>query len=161
MQTVLSSLTFLSRTPVPAVEESFVVKEKIPHVPGAGSVEGGIFCIGNNFDRWFGELEQGPISQSTIDIHLLTKEMSARDILRELSSPEKTFAHLFSVWERYKGDEHEDVLARYGNPNLFFIRDQLGESRIANVHEYGTQWCVLVCGIDLVPRWSPGTRVFS
>ncbi|MFK4719420.1 hypothetical protein ABIE89_000520 [Bradyrhizobium niftali] len=97
----------------------------------------------------------------SLQTYILRNPSSAVDISRELGARDET--RLANVWclLRLQANGESGALQTNSAPNIFFVRDGLGDLGVVDVLWGGAGWEIGASPIGNQRTWPPGTRVFS
>ena len=145
-----------------ATTSNFVVKEKftVDTSPGAKAKISG---TGSNFDAWFGDKVEDPISKQTLRYRKLRQSSVDGPIITELGGEEKaetTLSEMFSLMAK-QGNGEDGVLLNNGWGNIFYVRDNAGVLRPVRVNWFDDGWSVFASSVEDPDGWSDGLQVFS
>lgn len=160
-----SILELVSTVGVSATTSRFVAKDRfVVNTKRNAPVK--ISVVRDNFTSWFlsgdGKTED-PISEQTLRYHKLRKSSVDGPIITELGGEEKsetTLTEMFSLMEKQKNGE-DGVLLNNGHANIFYVRDQAGVLRTAQVRWHDDGWNVYAYSVEDPNRWRDGIQVFS
>ncbi|MDA9505548.1 hypothetical protein XI09_12955 [Bradyrhizobium sp. CCBAU 11386] len=99
--------------------------------------------------------------EPSLQPYTLRSPSSAVDISRELGARDETT--LANVWclLRLQANGESGALQTTSTPNIFFVRDAMGDVGVVDVLWGGAGWEIGASPIGNQRTWPPGTRVFS
>ena len=157
---IISSILTLSRSSIkfPGTRTPFKVSEKFT----TENPEITWYSIWDNFQTWYWNKEEKPLTRSSLRAHTLTRNAKDSDIIRELGGEEKaetTLSELYFLLKKQARGQAGALLIN-GRANLFFIRDASGILRVVSVYWYDGGWYVYAY-VLVDGTWIEGALVFS
>jgi prepilin-type processing-associated H-X9-DG protein len=117
----------------------------------------GIYSLGSNFQKWFGDKVETNVPAATLSSYTLTCSSVDGPIKAELGENHETFlSWLFEKIEA-QADGREGELLVNGYANIFYV-----DGRVVFAHwRAGRGWHVSARVVTYPDSWSVGRRVFS
>lgn len=117
----------------------------------------GIYYLGDNFKKWFGDKVETNVPTATLSSRILTQSSVDDPIKAELGENHETLlSWLFEKIEA-QADGREGELLVNGYANIFYI-----DGRVVRVFwDAGYGWYVFARGVTDPDSWYAGFRVFS
>jgi hypothetical protein len=115
-----------------------------------------------NFERWFHDKVEEPVSAASIEWHELQRNANDEELLAALGGAaraETTLSEVFAFMER-QGKGQAGFLATNGWGNIFYVRDAGGELRAVDVHWCDDGWNVEAGRIGRNMEWPIRDRVY-
>jgi len=162
MPTKPSILEFVGTVKVPETTGKFVAKDHFV-VDMSDKAKVKIWSLGSNFEKWFLDKVEEPISETVLGYHNLRKSSVDGPIINELGGEEKAeiiLTEIFALMERQSNGEKGDLLTN-GYANIFYIRDTAGVLRAVYCYWYGFGWSVHAYSVGFPLGWVAGVQVFS
>ncbi len=158
-------LELVSTVEVVATTSKFVAKEKfVINTKCNAPVK--ISAVRDNFTEWFlldsGKVED-PISKHTLCCHKLRKLSTDGPIIAELGGAKKSrtaLSDMFALMEK-QGKGEGGVLLNSGWPNVFYIKDSVGELRAVFVRWFDDGWDLDAASVGDQFTLRAGRQVFS
>jgi len=120
-----------------------------------------ISWLGATFVRRFVGKVEDHTGSTSLQTHHLSEPTSDQEIIVQLGQGRET--GLIDVWcmLRRQANGEDGALRINSTPNIFFVRDVMGELGVVDAIWGGAGWEIGASPVGNKRRWSSGTRIFS
>ncbi|MCP3374670.1 hypothetical protein [Bradyrhizobium cajani] len=139
--------------------ESFVASEHFKEgIAPTAPVK--ISWLGATFVRRFA-VKAEPVDDTSLQTHVLNKSSNAAEILGQLGV--RAESRLADIWclLTLQANGETGALQTSSAPNIFFVRDGVGELGVVDALWGGAGWEIGASPVGNQRAWTSGTRVFS
>ncbi|MFZ4648344.1 MAG: hypothetical protein ACOYMB_01770 [Patescibacteria group bacterium] len=123
-----------------------------------------ISCLDNNFRSWFLDKVEDVFLGSTIQGVTLMSNSVNSQIINELGGEERvetSLTELYSLMEAQPNGKMGDLVIKWDQANIFYVRDINGTLRAIRLVWFGDGWDVEARPISSPNPWISGIRIFS
>lgn len=119
-----------------------------------------ISWLGATFVRRF-SVKAETVDDTSLQTHVLSKSSNAEEILGQLGA--RAESRLGDIWclLTLQANGEGGSLETSSAPNIFFVRDGMGELGVVDALWGGAGWEIGASPVGIQRAWPPGTRVFS